>query len=104
MSELNAEMMVDMAIVSANCVESPVNPLMNAVGTNTAHRTRAMAMIGPVTSRIAFTVASRGLRPAAMFRSTFSTTTMASSTTMPIASTSPNSDNALMLKPNASMP
>jgi len=37
-------------------------------------------MIGPVTSRIAFTVASRGLRPASMLRSTFSTTTMASST------------------------
>ena len=40
--------------------------------------------------------ASRGARPAAMLRSTFSTTTMASSTTMPIASTSPNSDRLLM--------
>src|SRR5256886_9956894 len=33
-----------------------------------------------------------------MFRSTFSTTTMASSTTIPIASTRPNNDNALMLR------
>ena len=39
-----------------------------------------------------------------MFRSTFSTTTMASSTTMPIASTSPNSVSRLIEKPSASMP
>ena len=38
-----------------------------------------------------------------MLRSTFSTTTIASSTTMPIASTSPNSVSALIGKPNASI-
>ncbi len=38
-----------------------------------------------------------------MLRSTFSTTTMASSTTIPIASTSPNSDSALIEKPNISI-
>ena len=38
-----------------------------------------------------------------MLRSTFSTTTIASSTTMPIASTRPNSDSALIEKPNASI-
>ena len=38
-----------------------------------------------------------------MLRSTFSTTTMASSTTMPIASTSPNSDRLLSVKPNIAM-
>ncbi len=37
-----------------------------------------------------------------MLRSTFSTTTIASSTTIPIASTSPNSDSALIEKPKAS--
>ena len=73
---------------------------MKAMGTNTAHRVKAMAMIGPVTSRIAFRVASRGDRPFSILRSTFSTTTMASSTTMPIASTRPNSDKALMENPN----
>src|SRR5437588_346353 len=67
-------------------------PLTNAVGTNTAHNTRATAMTGPLTSFIAFFVASTGPRPRAMLRSTFSTTTMASSTTMPIASTRPNSE------------
>ncbi|MNT74826.1 hypothetical protein D3C72_2136750 [compost metagenome] len=38
-----------------------------------------------------------------MFRSTFSTTTMASSTTMPMASTRPNSDRAFSEKPNMCM-
>ena len=61
-----------------------------------------MAMIGPETSCIALTLASCGLRPAAMLRSTFSTTTMASSTTMPMASTSPNSVSVLIEKPSIS--
>ena len=73
---------------------------MNAAGTNTAHSTSAVAMIGPVTSPMAFLVASKGLSPSSMLRSTFSTTTMASSTTIPIASTRPNSDRALSEKPN----
>ena len=62
-----------------------------------------MAMIGPDTSSIALRVASIGGRPSSMCRSTFSTTTMASSTTMPMASTSPNSDSVLSEKPSASM-
>ncbi|MNO97610.1 hypothetical protein D3C76_893260 [compost metagenome] len=73
---------------------------MNAAGTNTAHSTRAVAMIGPVTSLMAFCVASSGFRPSPILRSTFSTTTMASSTTIPMANTSPNSDKALSEKPN----
>ena len=44
-------------------------------------------------------MASRGDKPGAMLRSTFSTTTMASSTTMPMASTRPNSDSVLIEKP-----
>src|SRR5262245_21086959 len=76
---------------------------MNAVGTNTAHNTSAVAMIGLVTSLIARLAASAGDNPNAMFRSTFSTTTIASSTTMPIASTRPNNERLLMENPNASM-
>ena len=38
-----------------------------------------------------------------MFRSTFSTTTIASSTTMPMASTRPKSVSRLIEKPSASM-
>ena len=39
-----------------------------------------------------------------MMRSTFSSTTMASSTTMPIASTRPNSVSRLIEKPSRYMP
>ena len=60
-----------------------------------------MAMMGPETSCIAFTVAACGLRPPSMLRSTFSTTTMASSTTMPMASTRPNSVSVLMEYPSS---
>ncbi len=76
---------------------------MNAVGMKTAQSTRAMAMIGPETSFIAARVASSGSAPSSMWRSTFSTTTMASSTTIPIASTSPNSESVLSEKPRASI-
>ena len=76
-------------------------PLINAVGMNTALSTRAMAMTAPLTSFIALWVASAGESPSAMCRSTFSTTTMASSTTIPIASTSPNNERLLIENPKA---
>ena len=76
---------------------------MKADGTNTAVSTRAMAISAEPTSSMLLRAASRGARPAAMLRSTFSTTTMASSTTMPIASTRPNSERLLSEKPNAAM-
>ncbi len=63
---------------------------------NTAQSTSAIATIGPETSRIALTVASCAERPASMLRSAFSTTTIASSTTMPIASTRPKSVSVLI--------
>ena len=72
---------------------------MNAVGMNTAHSTSAMAMIGPDTSSIALRVASIGSCPSAMWRSTFSTTTIASSTTMPMARTRPKSESVFSEKP-----
>ena len=103
-SELKAENTVETAIVTANWRKNwPVMPLMNAHGTNTAHSTRATAMTGPVTSSIALRAASRGGRPCSSQRSTFSTTTMASSTTMPMASTRPNSEMLFRLKPTAAM-
>ena len=59
---------------------------MNPTGTKTASSTSVIAMIGPVISFIASLVASLAGSPVAvMTRSTFSTTTMASSTTMPTA-------------------
>ena len=78
-------------------------PLMKAVGMNTALSTSAMATTAPLTSSIAFLVASTGESPSAICRSTFSTTTIASSTTMPMASTRPNSERLLMENPKAAM-
>ena len=95
---------METAIVRANCLKnSPVTPEKNAQGMNTADSTSATPITGPVTSSIARIAASRGARPCAIQRSTFSTTTMASSTTMPIASTSPKSESVLRLKPIAAM-
>src|ERR1700733_3582662 len=65
-------------------------PGRNATGTNTAISTAVVAMIGPVTSFIAAFAAASGDFPSSICRLTFSTTTMASSTTSPIASTRPS--------------
>ena len=72
---------------------------------NTAQSTSTTATTGPLTSRIAWTAASRGLLPSLdMMRSTFSSTMMASSTTMPMARMRPNSVRRLIEKPSTSMP
>ena len=60
-------------------------------------------MTGAETSSIALMVAARGFMPCSMWCSTDSTTTIASSTTIPIASTRPNSVRLFMLKPIAAM-
>ena len=72
---------------------------MKAVGINTDASTSVVATIGPVTSFIALVVAATGDKPSLILRSTFSTTTMASSTTIPMANTRPNSDRAFNEKP-----
>ncbi len=78
-------------------------PEMKAHGTNTALSTRPTAITGPETWDMALIVAARGPSPCSMWRSTASTTTMASSTTIPMDSTSPNSVKLFKLKPNAAM-
>ena len=75
----------------------PTEPGKNAIGTNTAASTVVMPTMAPVICDIALRVASFGGSPSsAMMRSTFSTTTMASSTRIPIASTMPNIVSMLM--------
>ena len=67
---------------------------MNATGTNTDSSTKVIAMIGPVIWAIAFFVASgiESSGSSSITRSTFSMTTIASSTTMPIARTNAKSE------------
>jgi len=67
--------------------------------------TSTVAITGLVTSPIARMVASRGDRwNSAMLRSTFSTTTMASSTTMPMANMRPKSVSRLIENPSEIIP
>src|SRR5262245_10815806 len=81
---------------------APTEPGENAIGTNTAARTTATPSSAPVIWSIALRVASRADSfSSAMIRSTFSTTTMASSTSNPIASTSPNIESVLIVNPTA---
>jgi len=77
---------------------APTDPPENAMGTNTALSTTATPTRAPVICPIALRVASRGDRPCSdITRSTFSTTTIASSTSSPIASTRPNIDSVLIV-------
>src|SRR5262249_20274841 len=93
--------MVDAAIVTANWRKKrPDIPLKNADGTNTAHNVSAIDNSAPPTSSIVLWAASTADMPVRILRSTFSTTTMASSTTIPTARTSPNKDRLLTDIPN----
>ncbi len=80
-----------------------MTPGMNATGTKTAISTAVVAMIGPMTSVIALRAAASGRNPASSWRSTFSTTTMASSTTRPMANTMPSMLSVLSEKPISCM-
>ena len=88
-------------IVTENCrYISPVEPPSNAIGTNTADRTSTIPTSAPCICDIDLCVASLGERcSSAITRSTFSTTTIASSTSRPMARTRPNIVRVLMVKP-----
>ena len=75
----------------------PLMPGMKATGTKTDSSTSVMAMIGPVISAMAFLQASgtESSGSSSITRSMFSTTTIASSTTMPMARTSASSETVL---------
>ena len=105
-SAVKPEITTAMATVTANCRYScPAMPPRKATGTNTAHNTSTMATTAPDTSSIARMAASKaGSLSSRIRRSTFSSTTMASSTTMPIASTIANRVNVLIEKPTIHRP
>ena len=72
---------------------------MKATGTNTATNTKAIPITGPCTFSIALIAASFGGKPLYFNSySTASTTTIASSTTRPIANTMANNVNVLIEK------
>src|ERR1700719_2026540 len=92
-------------MVSANCRNKiPVVPGYRATGTNTDTSTSEVATTAPTTSFMATLAALCGSEiPSVMWRSTFSITTMASSTTSPVASVMPNSVKVLIENPKALM-
>ena len=97
---VKSEIEIEAAMVSANCWNSsPVVPGRNATGMKTDISTSDVAMTGPVISAMARFVASKLLTlSSTMWRTMFSKTTMASSTTKPVASVNPKSVSVLMLK------
>ncbi len=105
-SATSPESTTEMTIVAANCwYMLPVMPPMNATGTNTEQSTSTMAISAPAIWRMARFVAALGGRcSCAIIRSTFSMTTMASSTTIPIARTIPNSVSVFTENPSAFNP
>ena len=82
----------------------PSGPPIKATGMNTDAITNVTATMAPLISFIAFCVASKGSKPSlAIFTLTASITTMASSTTIPIAITKAKSDIMLSVIPKAFM-
>ena len=79
-------------------------PGKKLTGTNTAASTNDVAIKAPASPVMAFFVASYAPRcSSSMMRSTFSTTTIASSTTIPMDRIRPNKVSMLSEKPNISM-
>ncbi|MEY9504174.1 hypothetical protein ABIE87_003732 [Bradyrhizobium diazoefficiens] len=81
----------------------PVRPARNEAGRNTEISTSVMPTIGANSWSIALIAASWPFMPCSILWAAPSTTTMASSTTMPIASTIANSVDMLMVKPSAAI-
>ena len=73
------------------------------IGAYTAASVIVIAMIGPTSSRAALSAASNGFSPSWRCRSTFSTMTIASSTTRPTESTIASSVSRLIVKPTISI-
>jgi hypothetical protein len=78
----------------------PVTPGMKATGTNTAARVAEVAITAMPISSVASMAACSGGLPIARCRATFSTSTMASSTRMPMTTASASSVSRLSEKPS----
>jgi len=101
-SETNADSATAAASATANSRNRrPVLPSRKPTGRNTATSTAVVAITAKATCAVPRLEATSGGSPRSMRRCTFSTTTMASSTTRPIHSTSASRVSRLMENPNA---
>ncbi|MPN21650.1 hypothetical protein SDC9_169030 [bioreactor metagenome] len=90
------------ALIGIGLMYGPIRPLTKAMGSKAAITVRVARMVGPPTSSTARgMIASRPSWSRFMRRWMFSTTTMASSTRMPIENMSANSDTRLSVNPQA---
>src|SRR5215472_14427915 len=80
------------ALAGIGAMYGPISPETNSIGSNAATTVSVATMVGLPTSATAAIAASRRERPSriAQWREIFSTTTIASSTRMPIAKISAN--------------
>src|SRR5689334_6682472 len=101
-SDTKPDRMMATAIVTANSRNTrPTMPPINSTGMNTAISEKVIdTMVKPI-SREPFNAASNGRMPPSMWRTMFSSMTMASSTTNPTDSVSANNVMLLMEKSNA---
>ena len=89
------------ASVSANSMNRrPVRPVAKASGANTDASVSVIATTANPISLAPWIAACRRGMPSSMWRKMFSSMTMASSTTRPIASTIASSVSVLIVKPN----
>ncbi len=104
-SDSTADTPMAIVMVTANSKNSrPMMPPMNSSGMNTATRLTEMDSTVKAISLAPVTAALRGSSPSSAWRTMFSSTTMASSTTMPVASVSASSERLSRLKPKKYMP
>ena len=103
-SAISPENKTDAARAMPNSVNSlPVLPPMKDSGRKTETSTRVVAITAKAISREPSKEASKGSSPSSIRLWMFSNTTMASSTTRPIASTSPKSVSTFTENPNTAM-
>ena len=103
-NETTAEMtMVAASVIANSRNRRPTTSAMNSSGISTAiSETVSEMMVKPI-SRLPFSAASNGLSPSSTWRAMFSMTTMASSTTKPVAMVSAISERLSREKPQASI-
>ena len=97
-NETTSETRIAIDIVTENSRKKrPMMPPINSIGMNTAISDRLIDNTVNDTSRAPLSAASKGERPFSRCRDTFSRTTIASSTTNPVAMVSAISDRLSML-------
>ena len=103
-SAITPDTITEPASVKANSRNSePVRPPRKPIGAYTAASVMVMEITGPTISRAPCIAACTGGLPSSRCRWMFSTTTMASSTTSPIAKTIASSVSRLKLNPAISI-